>query len=311
MKRFIKIFFWGLLLFSITSCIKQESFTESIYVDEVELDPGAVTYPFDKWLHDNYLIPYNIDFRYTLQGVNSDISYNLVPTSIDNSVNVAILIKYLWFDAYATVVSEDFLKQYGPRIIQLIGSAAYNPSLGTKILGTAEGGIQVTIYQCNQMATDPIDIDSLNEYCFKTMHHEFGHILQQHKTYPAVFDSYSAGQYDPTGWQNRTAVQAAVLGFVSPYAGMEPGEDWVEVIANYIVKSDAQWKNILNMAASQRGPLPMRGDSIIMTKLDLCRKWLDEAWKIDVDALHKEVTNRQNYIGDALTQGRIDIYGTN
>jgi len=308
MGRYIKILFCGLLLLSVYSCNKKDDFTESIFVDEPKLNPGSKTYQFDMWLNANYLKPYNLEFRYKLPDVYTDIDYNLVPASIDKSMIVAVLTKYLWFDVYSKIVSEDFLKQYGPRIIKLIGSPAYNPSLGTMILGTAEGGIEVTLYRCNEASSG--NIDFMNENYFKTMHHEFAHILQQQKTQPKEFETLSAGQYDPTGWQNRTAAQAAALGYVSPYAGSEPREDFVEVIANYIVKSDAQWQAILNMAA-QPGPLPMRGDAIIKAKLELVRKWLADAWKIDLDAMHKEVQDRQNYVDDALQQGLTEINAIN
>lgn len=84
---------------------------------------------------------------------------------------MARLVKYLWFDVYGTVVGEEFLKENGPRIIHLIGSPAYNPISGTIVLGTAEGDIKVTLYSCNDL--DPTNIDMMNEYYFKTMHHEF------------------------------------------------------------------------------------------------------------------------------------------
>jgi len=318
MKNFIKVVLSGLLLFSAYSCSKQEEFTESIFVDEPELTPDIKTYKFDKWLEDNYLIPYNLDFRYKLPEIDSDIDYNLVPTRLDKSMDMAILIKYLWFDVYGKIVSEDFLKTNGPRIIKLIGSPAYNPSLGTMILGTAEGGIEVTLYRCNELSST--NVDMMNEYYFKTMHHEFAHILQQQKTPPKEFDNYSAGYYDPTGWQNRTASEAASIGCVSPYASSQPREDFVEVIAVYIVKSDAQWQALLDLASKPgvnasgqtvANNLPMRGDDIIKAKLEICRKWLAEAWGVDLDAMHKEVQERQKQIDDAINQGLSEINAIN
>ena len=309
MKSFIKIFFFGLLLLSVSSCIKQEDFTESIFADEPDLDPGSETYQFDKWLHDNYLIPYNLDFRYKMQDVGSDISYNLVPTSLGKSIDMAVLVKYLWFDVYAKVVSEDFLKNYGPRIIHLIGSPAYNPVHGTIILGTAEGGIKVTLYRCNELASKNIDV--MNEYYFKTMHHEFAHILHQQKTYPKEFENFTAGYYDPMGWQYRTDSEAASLGCVSPYGSSQAREDFVEIIAVYIVKTDTQWNNILNLASKpgidasgQVVPnnLKMRGDEIIKAKLEIARKWLDESWGIDLQAMREEVQERQKHIDEVLNQ---------
>ena len=309
MKFYIKIFFYGLLVLSVISCDEKINFTESIFEDEPDLNPDSETYLFDKWLYDNYLIPYNLDFRYKMQDVGSDISYNLVPTSLEKSIDMAILVKYLWFDVYSKVVSDDFLKLYGPRIIHLIGSPAYNPAHGTIVLGTAEGGIKVTLYRCNELTSSNIDV--MNEYYFKTMHHEFAHILHQQKTYPKEFENFTAGYYDPIGWQFRTDSEAASLGCVSPYASSQPREDFVEVIAFYIVKTDAQWNNILNLASKpgidasgQVVPnnLKMRGDEIIKAKLEIARKWLEESWGIDLQALRNEVQERQKHIEETLGQ---------
>jgi hypothetical protein len=41
----------------------------------------------------------------------------------------------------------------------------------------------------------------------------------------------------------------ASLGFVTTYASSEFREDFAETIANYIVKTDAQWNHILDMAS--------------------------------------------------------------
>ena len=309
MKRYIRIVFCGLLLFSVSSCIKQDDFTESIFVDEPDLDTASETYLFDKWLYDNYVIPYNVDFRYKMQDVGSDISYNLVPTTLDKSIDMAILVKYLWFDVYSKVASGDFLKEYGPRIIHLIGSPAYNPVLGVILLGTAEGGIKVTLYRCNDFS--PLNIDEMNEYYFKTMHHEFTHILHQQKTYPKEFETFTAGYYDPTGWQFRTLSEAASIGCVSTYGSSQPREDFAEIIANYIVKSDAQWNAIVELASKPgidasgqvvTNNLKMRGDEIIQAKLEIARKWMEESWGIDLQALHDEVQERQKHVDEVLNQ---------
>mgnify|MGYP001163404706 CR=1 FL=1 len=277
------------LMIAIAGCNKEENFSESIFVDHEELDPNASTYQFDLWLNDNFLKPYNLSVKYRMEDVSSDMDYNLVPSSLDNSKKLAQLIKYLWFDVYGAMVGDDFLKNYGPRIIQLIGSPAYNPSSGTIILGTAEGGIKVTLYNCNSLNYN--DPDMMNEYYFKTMHHEFGHILQQTKSYPKDYEQISAGNYSPLGWQYMTDQQAAKLGFVSAYSASEAREDFVEVIANYLVKSDKDWNNLLSMAGTD-------GATIILKKLSICSSWLKEKWNIDIVKMRNEIITRQNNIND-------------
>jgi substrate import-associated zinc metallohydrolase lipoprotein len=284
--HFVYLIFLFFLIVA-SGCNKEDNFSESIFVDTEELDPNSATYKFDSWLNDNFLVPYNLSFEYKMEDVSSDMDYNLVPASLEKSKQMAQLVKYLWFDVYAAMVDEDFLKLYGPRMIDLVGSPAYSPSTGTIRLGEAEGGIKITLYNCNSL--DYTDPDMMNEYYFKTMHHEFAHILHQTKNYPKDFETISAGNYSPMGWQYRTDEEAAQLGFVSPYAGSQAREDFVETIANYLVKTDDEWNAILKMAGDD-------GSAIILQKLKICSDWLAEKWNIDIEKMRKEIIAREKNI---------------
>ncbi len=307
MRRILfQIVLISVLTAGFTSCAKEDEFGPSIFDITEKTDLKSASFAFDSWLKESYLIPYNLDFRYRLQDVGSNQDYNLVPTSIEKAKQMAKLVKYLWFDVYSNIVNDEFLKENGPRIIHLIGSPAYNPISGTILLGTAEGGLKVTLYRCNEL--NPTDIEMMNEYYFKTMHHEFAHILHQKRNYPIEFGLISQGKYNPLGWQERTDSEAATLGFVSPYAGSQNREDFVEIIANYLVKTDAQWDSILEMASkpgvdSYGKILPddnIKGDEIIKQKLAIASKWLKDSWNIDIFALRTEIVKRQNNINSIL-----------
>jgi substrate import-associated zinc metallohydrolase lipoprotein len=287
-------------------------FTDSIFDTSVQgLDRNSFTYRLDSFLYENYLKKYNLEFIYKMRTEGTDLNYNLVPATYSNAKKMAVLTKYLWFDVYDSVVSPYFLKENGMRMIQLIGSPAYNPANGTIILGLAEGGIKISLFRVNDLNTG--DVPEMNEYYFKTMHHEFAHILHQTKTYPKKFRLISYQNYMTFGWENRNDSVAASLGFVSPYAGSEVREDFVEVIANYIVKTDADWATILRVAAqgwTQNDPIRpekgatqatgdtdgVKGDEIIIQKLEICRAWLADMWNVDLDSLRAEVQRRQSHI---------------
>lgn len=271
-----------------TAC-QEELNPNSIFIDPVEptSTEESFTYDFDLWLHEHYTVPYNVEFLYKLDDNATDPNYNLVPTRLGMSDTLAHLALYLWFDVYDKIVDANFLKENGPRMIQLVGSSAINAANGTEKLGTAEGGIKVTLYKINQMKTN--DMDQLNEYIFKTMHHEFSHILHQKKKYPREFETLTPGDYDVDGWQYRSDKEAWQLGFASPYGSSQAREDFVEIIANYIVKSDKDWQAMLKVAGQDGA----NGASIINQKLEICRNWLAEKWEIDIDALHEEVQARQ------------------
>ena len=169
-------------------------------------------------------------------------------------------------------------------MLQLIGSAMINAAQGTEKLGYAEGGNKITLLKINAMETD--NMEQMNEYIFKTMHHEFAHILHQQRAYPIEFALINPGDYDPNRWQDRTVPEALQLGFITPYASSQAREDFVETIANYIVKSDAEWSNSIKIAGED-------GAAIINLKLDMCRTYLQDKWGIDLEALHREVQTRQ------------------
>ncbi len=236
-----------MLTAGVASC-SDEKLDDTIFdPTEYPLDQTAYTFPLDTFVKKNFLEPYNLRYLYRMQDIGSDMNYNLVPCSYNQSVTLAVLCKYLWYDVLKKHVGEQFLKTFSPRIIHVIGSPAYNPTQGTMVLGTAEGGLKITLYNAEQLS--PSDIDYMNEYFFKTMHHEFGHILNQRYNRPTDFDLISNGKYNVIDWNNTPDSVALSQGFVSNYASSQAREDWVEVIANYIVKDTITWKNMLNTAA--------------------------------------------------------------
>lgn len=212
-----------------------------------DADPNSYTYKFDTWVNREFRDVYNLDFKYKMEDVEADMNYNLVPATFDKARDLCLLTKYLWFDSYGEHTGVDFLKQYGPRILHLVGSPAYNPNNGTEILGLAEGGLKVTLFKVNEM--DLSDINQMNEMYFRTMHHEFAHILHQTKTYPVEFNTLSTGRYDDSSWQSKDIGYVASLGFITPYASSQTREDFAETIANYLTRTDDAMELIKWMAA--------------------------------------------------------------
>ena len=282
MKRYLYIFILAIVALGMASC-KEDKFTDTIFVDPVE-DTEAYTKTFDAWLKKYYTDKYNVEFIYKLDDNATDPNYNVVPVSIGKADTIAHLALYLWYDVYDSIVSPTFIKEYGPKIIQLIGSAMINAAQGTEKLGYAENGNKITILKVNKMETN--NLSQMNEYIFKTMHHEFAHILHQQKNYPKEFGLINPEDMDPNRWQDRSYQEAWELGFVSPYASSQVREDFVETIANYIVKTDADWNNMISKAGKS-------GAEKITQKLEMCRTWLAEKWDIDLDEMHKEVQKRQ------------------
>ncbi len=230
------------------SCSDDDDFDSSIF-DTVNhpLDKTAFTFPLDTFVKVNFLEPYNLRFIYRMEDIGSDMQKNLVPAAYDKSCELAVLSKYLWYDVYKENSPETFLQENSPRIIHVVGSKNYNPTQGTEILGVAEGGLKITLYNVNNLNVN--DMDMMNEYFFKTMHHEFGHILDQTHLRPTLFNTISSGHYNATTWQETPDSVSIGNGFVSSYASSSASEDWVETLANYITMDSVRWLGMLNSAS--------------------------------------------------------------
>ena len=240
---------------------------------------------FETWLLKNYAYPYNVDFKYKLQDIETDIKYNLIPADSAKTAKLAIITKYLWFDAYTEVAGQDFVKANVPRIILPVGSPAYN-SEGTMVLGTAEGGYKVVLYMVNNLTPEMFaNYDRLNYFYFHTMHHEFTHILNQKKPYDKAYELITKSDYVSGDWYSISDKTAHQKGFVSPYAMSEPREDIAELLAFYVTYSPTQWQGILTDAGT-------KGATFINEKLKLLKTYMQESWNVDLDQLRDAVLRR-------------------
>ena len=193
MRKFINITLVLAACVAMWSCSSEEDFTESIFdTNTPVVDNDAATAPFDQWLYDNFVVPYNTEIQYKFNFPASNLNFQLAPADYKKSQLLSHFIKYLFYDVYTKYGGEDFMKQYGPRIFHYIGSAAYSPTTGTETLGYASAGVKITLINVNNMKLwtednqySPTDMFYLNKDQFHTMHHEFSHILHQTKSYPS------------------------------------------------------------------------------------------------------------------------------
>lgn len=251
MKKTLYILTIALLVLTISSCRSDDDFTESIFeTDTPVVDPTSATAPFDQWLYDNFLVPYNVDVQYKFNFTASDMNFQLTPAEYNRSQLLAHFIRYLFYDVYTKYAGDNFMKQYGPRMFHFIGSTGYSPTTGTEVLGTAAGGVKITLYNVNEVkpwsesvAYTADDIEVLNERIFHTMHHEFSHILHQTKSYPITFGQVTSGSYDPIDWHERDSTTSHQLGYVTHYASSANYEDFVETLSCTITDTDQRWMN--------------------------------------------------------------------
>lgn len=288
MKHLKYIFYLIITLTFLVACSEDDLDSTSIFDTET-----PALNDFDKWIRTNYTDPYNIQVKYKFDDKESDNTYNLSPAKYENSVALAKLIKHLWIDAYGELLGEDFLKEYSPRLFHFIGSPAYN-SQGSIVLGTAEGGLKVTLYNVNMIDVEDLDVDMLNYWYFKTMHHEFSHILHQTKSYTTDFNLISAADYTSTSWvniNNEDPDKALKLGFISSYASSETQEDFVELIAVFVTNTPADWNSLLVRAGEE-------GAAKISEKFAIVQDYLLVNWEIDIVELRDIVMRRSGEVLD-------------
>lgn len=283
MKKYIYTLLLGVIVgLGFTSCSDDEPNDPTIFpIDAANYDA------LDTWLIKNYTNPYNVDFQYKMKDIESNMGYDLVPADSAKAAKLAVIVKYLWFDAYAETVGTEFIKMNVPRVIMLVGSPAYN-SDGSMVLGTAEGGLKVTLYNVNSLTDDLLkDYSSLNDFYFHTMHHEFTHILNQNQAYDTSFDAVTADGYVNGNWKTISDAEAHKKGFVSAYAMSEPKEDFAEMLSIYVTSSATDWQRILDAAGTT-------GAASISKKMELVANYMMTAWNLDVDKLRSAVLHRAN-----------------
>ncbi|NDV83017.1 putative zinc-binding metallopeptidase [Bacteroides sp. 51] len=270
------------------SCNSDDLNSTSIFVDS----PVEMT-SFEQWIYKEYTEVYNIDFKYRMEDIESDLNYNLSPAKVEKSKEMAVLLKHLCLETYTEVTgSTDFIRSHFPKIVHIVGSAAYN-NAGTMILGTAEGGLKMSLYYINNIELN--DYAHLKKYYFKTIFHEFAHIFHQKRPYSTDFNEISGSDYVTDDWNvawgpgDAGDVVARKSGFISAYASKDVDEDFVELLAYYVINTEAEWNAII----AQGGEV---GAPIMEAKFEIVYNYMINTWDIDLDDVRRVYLRRQSEI---------------
>lgn len=272
---------------------------EKLNPESVIKDSRAETTPFDLWLNANFLRPYNIEIKYRYELMETNLAYWTVPADYDQAVIYAHMVKYLCVDTYDEVAGTAFTCGYFPKLFFLEGTFHYDNN-GTMILGTAEGGRKIFLGGTNFLnyylkeAQESKDPGTLNEFYFKTVHHEFTHILNQTKDFSEDFKLVTGDGYvldswnDVSGWLKN--------GFITDYSQKSDTEDFAEMLSCYVVNTPEQWAKWMTEAGAD-------GSAKIAKKLEYVKTYMQDAWGIDLDELRDVVLRRTNDI----LEGKVDL----
>ena len=276
---------------SLVSCSEDDlNSTSVITVDKQEETA------FDKWLNVNFVASYNLNFAYRYDDKETDMNYYHVPANYKESVEMAHLVKYLCLESYDEVAGINFTRANFPKMIYLTGEFEWRNN-GTIILGTAENGKKILLTGINYLDQNIGNIDVLNEYYFKTIHHEFTHILNQTKDYSAAFQLITGSAYVADAW-NESPYDENYLerGFISAYSQHSHAEDFAEMMSIYITNSEEQWESWMEEAGED-------GRAKLEAKLTIVKDYMKDSWNIDLDELRTTVLRRQADVA----AGKVDL----
>jgi substrate import-associated zinc metallohydrolase lipoprotein len=305
-----KLFYLSLLAISIISlsgCKKKEVLTADIVDLGGYVGPKTST---DDWIYNNLTKPYNIEVKYKWDRTELGEFYkNVTPIKEELVIPVMEIIKKTWIEPYVAIKGEDFIKTYAQKQFYLAGSPSFN-SNGTITLGTAEAGRKIVMLDLN---TFNASNKSAVKQILHTMHHEFGHILNQNIAVGTDFQRITPGNYTAT-WFNilrgfydpNPALDKIMFendfwgkGFITTYSRSNKDDDFVEILATLLEGGQANFDNIVNNLFIFDGVNIKRdGAGVYQKNTDAREKlikkqafvatYLKDSWGIDLKTLQQK-----------------------
>ena len=180
----------------------------------------------DRWLYENYVVPFNIDVEYKWDATDMmpSIDKQLVPVDEELVIPFMQVMYDVWFSPYEQTAGLDFVKEITPKKVVLVGSPEYEFAANVK------------------------------EF-LHTIEHEFAHILHQTVLFDKNYEKISAGNYLPSGWTSVSDSEARQLGFITPYAMSGKDEDFVEMISVIMVYGREWYDDMVQKTCFQNGKL--------------------------------------------------------
>lgn len=335
-KKLLNLTIVALATIFIAGCSKKDDLSADI------VGLGGDTWakgPIDEWISTNYTTPFNIEVKYKWDRSElGEINKNVVPVKPELVIPIMDIIKKTWIDPYVAVKGLDFMKTYCQKQFYLAGSPSYN-SNGTITLGTAESGRKIVLLDLNTF--DPANKPAVKQI-LHTMHHEFGHILNQNVAVTADYQRITPGNYTAT-WFNifRGAYSSDPdldkimyendfwgKGFITPYSRSNKDDDFVETLATLLEGGQANFDNIINnlfvyddiyIKRNGKGIYEQNTDarSKLLAKKAIVTSYMKNSWGIDLTDLQAktQAAIEQNsptpdfnsLIGPAKTYGTITI----
>lgn len=292
-----KLFYIIICITLFTGC-KKEQLGESLIDTSAPLQNET-----DKWIYSNYTKPYNIEVKYRWDKSEVDQTSVLAPPKLSQVEPFLYNMKNTWIDPYVKFGGETFMKKFIPKLIILVGSTNVN-SEGGFILGQAEGGRKVTIYELNNISFDLTGLSDREKekkmkvilQTLRTMHHEFGHILHQNTAFSIEYKKVTPNYI--RNWMTYSDSDANKLGFITAYSMLNFNEDFVELLSHFVTTPNESWNKLIDeiVVKDDKGVVIKEKTEFAINSLRQKEKILADymltTWKIDIYALQKDITEK-------------------
>ncbi|MEQ8335952.1 MAG: putative zinc-binding metallopeptidase [Cyclobacteriaceae bacterium] len=264
----------------ISSCFP----TEELNVPVKQVDDGNLT-DLDIYINNNFLEEFNVAIRYKYEDRFVDPNEKAIPPRLSAVMPMLDFVQEYWIDPYLEVNNgEEFFRTHVPAEIVFLGGPIYNVD-GTLTLGTADAGARITFTDVNSV--DPEDED-WRDLQLNVVYHEFSHIVHQRYKLPSGFETISPNGYSgPGSWYTLTDEEALLRGFVTPYATLNPNEDFAETVAFYLFDSEFAEKFTIAETNCQSNDCENRniGRSLIRQKVSAISNHYEKVTGINLESL--------------------------
>lgn len=238
----MKKILYSLLAMSLIGCTAEDKISDESQVMPSITHDESINHqtPLDHYLYENIEKPYNIRILYRFTDEETSRSYTYTPAKYDKSIEFVNIFNYLFVEPYIKVTSKEFLKEHSFNILLLLGDPAFNPD-NSKNVGLASAGVKIHLTEINNI--QPNSIYWLNDNFLVTLYHENAHTWHQAIRFSPTYEQISANDYKGgnwiEAWKPYGSIEYLKAGFITTYSSYDKYEDFVELLARYIVYFNA------------------------------------------------------------------------
>ena len=238
----MKKILYSLLAVGLISCTADDKIPDESALTPSVLHDKNINHQseLDNYLYENIEKPYNIRILYRFTDEETFRSYTYTPAKYDKSIEFVNIFNYLFIEPYIKVTSKRFLKEHSFNILLLLGDPAFNAD-GSKNVGLASAGVKIHLTEIDNI--QPNSIYWLNDNFLVTLYHENAHTWHQAIRFSPAYEQVSANDYKGGNWVSAWGSYGTTdylkAGFITTYSSFNKDEDFVELLARYIVYFNA------------------------------------------------------------------------